>query len=128
MALLRPIRRLSLSGCGWLFPFHVGVISSLQAHGVVDHTTILTGVSGGALVAAGHSCGLSEDDMMSVAADIVERWSVTGGGSLFDVWGKMGPIVEDAMRSALPEDAAQMCNGRVSLGVTPRKILKKKIK
>ena len=116
---LQPIRRLSLSGCGWLFPFHVGVISSLQAHGVIGESTVLTGVSGGALVATGHASGLSENDMMDIATDIIERWSIRGGGSLFDVWGQMGPIVEVAMHRALPSDAHLRCNGKVSLGVTP---------
>ena len=44
------IRRLGLSGCGWLFPYHIGVLSYLQKAGVVDSKTILSGVSGGALV------------------------------------------------------------------------------
>ena len=123
------IRRLCLSGCGWLFPFHVGVLSYLKAHHIVNTSTVLSGVSGGALVAAGEASGLTEEEMMSVAANIVHRLSVDGAaagsggnrssnGSIRDVWGHMSPLVEAALTQGLPEDAHTKANGRISIAVT----------
>jgi hypothetical protein len=45
------IRSVSLSGCGWLIPYHVGVLKCLMERGIVcKDRTVLSGVSGGAIV------------------------------------------------------------------------------
>ena len=111
-----PLTRLALSGCGWLFPYHIGVLSYLKSHQWVTPSTILSGVSGGALVAVGEASGLSEQDMMDVAVDIVRRqYSTTNTTS---IWGNIGATVGASLDLALPNDAHIKCNSRVSIAVT----------
>ena len=46
-----PIDFVSFSGCGFLIPFHVGVLKALKKHDLLAEHTVFAGASGGALVA-----------------------------------------------------------------------------
>ena len=118
-----PIQRLSFSGCGWLFPYHVGVLAYLKSQNIVNSSTILSGVSGGALVAVAEACGLTEEEIISVAADIVKKQSCSGT----KMWGNMSSIVEEAMMTALPDDAHIKSNSRVSIAITQVSNTKQKV-
>lgn len=115
------LTRIGLSGCGWLFPYHIGVLSYLKTTNLITKSTILSGLSGGSLVAVGEASGLSENEMMEVATNIVQRWSLNGTKSItiFDVWGTMNTVVAEAMDEALPHDAHLRCNDTIRIAVTP---------
>ena len=86
---------LSLSGSGWLFPYHLGVIEILQQNGVLKRSTSIQGLSGGALVATGIIAGVSPDEMMHSAIKISTRLRGQSASHnttkiLRDVWGEIG--------------------------------------
>lgn len=89
---------------------------ALKSRQWVTPSTILSGVSGGALVAVGEASGLSEQDMMDVAMDIVRRQHSTTNAK--SIWGNVGRILDEAMQEALPNDAHIKCNAKVSIAVT----------
>lgn len=114
----------SLSGSGWLFPYHLGVLDVLQLNGVLKPCTPIQGLSGGALVAAAIISGVSADEMMDAALNISTRLrdratSTTTFGIVRAVWGKLAPTVDQIMHEILPVDAWQKCNGRLSVSLTP---------
>ena len=76
------------SGAGFLTAYHLGVADCLLKHGVLpklgelpkDKTSpILTGVSGGALVASAISIGIRPEDGMKETIDIAKRARQQGG-------------------------------------------------
>jgi predicted acylesterase/phospholipase RssA len=42
----------ALSGCGWLIPFHLGVLDTMKEAGYLTDKSIIAGTSGGSLAAA----------------------------------------------------------------------------
>ena len=112
------IGTVALSGSGWLFPFHIGVVKQLLDTGLIDTQTQLLGTSGGSLVAAGQACGVQHEQILMAALDIASQLRRKGSG-LRDHWGQMGPLVETVMREMLPDDAHIRCAGRLSVAVTP---------
>lgn len=102
----------SLSGSGWLLPFHIGVLTALQRRGLLLPTTPLAGASGGALVAVAHACGLPPDDLMAGARQLA------GWARSHRVWGGLGSPLRELCREMLPPDAHALCSGRVAVAVT----------
>lgn len=91
---------LSLSGTGWLFPYHVGVIEVLEQNGVLKPSTPLQGLSGGAMIAAGFCSGVSADEMMDSAIKISTQLrevsaSATTFGTVYSVWGKVERTMQE---------------------------------
>ena len=99
---------LSLSGSGWLFPYHIGVIEVLERHGVLKPSTPIQGLSGGAVVAVGVCSGISAGEMMDWAIKISTQLreasaSSTTLGTVYDVWGNVGSTLHEVyMRYAWP--------------------------
>ncbi len=74
------------SGAGFLTCYHFGVADCLFKHGLLlpkKHETtnnvMLTGVSGGALVAAAVSMGVSPEEGMAATLEIARRTRQAGG-------------------------------------------------
>ena len=81
-------------------------------------------------MAAGVGSGLNEQDMMEVATTIVHSFSPPQQVkkkkkkkkkkriTIFDIWGKMETVVQEAMDKALPKDAHLRCNGRIRIATS----------
>lgn len=123
------ITRVALSGSGWLFPWHIGVLDALRARpGILQDAGLrVTGTSGGALVAVADACGIASEDAMRMSINIAEELQAMTPSSIYGhsrswplMWGRMGEAVEQALREHLPADAHELCNnGRVGITVTP---------
>jgi len=90
---------LSLSGAGWLLPFHVGVYETLVKAGAAFEDIPIAGASGGALVAAGFGGGSNGDDMMRVLGEI-GKWTEKNG-----YFGKLANPMREVLYDVLPADA-----------------------
>ena len=58
----RRVHSFAFSGCGWLTPFHLGVISKMKETGYINDKTICSGTSGGALAALVATSDMNCDD------------------------------------------------------------------
>ena len=92
------------SAAGFYFPYHCGVWEHLVRTGVMRADTPTAGASAGSLVAAMHACGLTPSDGTRILSDVLARCRKEG------VVGKVGNILEDALRKELPRDAHVRCS------------------
>jgi predicted acylesterase/phospholipase RssA len=72
------------SGAGFLTCYHLGVADCLLKHGLLfskekNNNVLLTGVSGGALVAATVSMGIPPEEGMTATLEIARRTRQAGG-------------------------------------------------
>lgn len=112
----RPRRRpdgFGFSAAGMIFPYHVGAWEVLDGLGLLTPETPVAGASAGALVAALHACGMSPVDgeriLMGVLADCRENGVV----------GRVGSVLEAALRRELPADAHERCSrGNLHVSIT----------
>ena len=126
--MLSPLKTVAFSGCGWLFPFHIGVVEALVQRSLVNESTVWAGTSAGSLVAAAMASGVSPRDMMDVALGVrrrlqakrkMNRGPLESLSRIRVVWGKAGTAVEGALISVLPQDVVSRCKGRFAVAVTP---------
>ena len=88
----RHLSSFGFSGAGFLACYHLGVAQCLVKHGIllqpgrlssennIQNSPVLTGVSGGALVAAAVSAGIDlEQDGMNACLEIAKRTRAAGG-------------------------------------------------
>ena len=54
---------LSMSGCGWLTPFHIGVVQAFKDHGLFYERTKVAGSSGGSLAGLIACSGLDQAEV-----------------------------------------------------------------
>jgi hypothetical protein len=99
----------AFSGCGWLFPFHVGAAYTLQQFGVIQPSTVLAGASGGAIAAAMLFTGISKHTAMQVLCDL------SGNGVRF---GEVDQLLRPVLYEFLPEDIVQRTHGKLRVAVT----------
>lgn len=92
------------SAAGMIFPYHVGAWEVLCETGVLGPSTPVAGASAGALVAAMHACGLSPDEGRRVLMGVLRDCRENG------VVGRVGGVLETALRRELPEDAHVRCS------------------
>lgn len=102
---------ISFGGSGFLSLFHVGAASRLQELGVINRDTKLYGNSGGALVAAAIACNVDRDDLVDFHLEAVRQCRKDG------YWGRVGDVLRGLMRQHIPDDAVDLCNQRLGVGV-----------
>lgn len=113
------IRRLSTSGknktsvafggCGWLTPFHMGVVKKFKEERIITNQTILSGTSSGALASLVAISDIPCDDafkqVLKMSTDKEFRKNINGG-------------IKKILRNILPDDILTRCNGRLYVCVT----------
>ena len=93
------------SAAGFFFPYHVGVWEELVALKVMrSDETPCAGASAGSLVAAMHCCGLTPADGKRILMDVLADCRANG------VVGRVGAVLENALRKELPSDAHERCS------------------
>ena len=123
------ITHVALSGSGWLFPWHVGVLAALRARpralASASEGLRVTGTSGGAIVAVTDACGIAPEDAMKMSMEIAKQLraqppNANRGDTWLSSWGRMGGVLERALHEHLPTDAHERCNGgRGGITATP---------
>jgi hypothetical protein len=106
---------LGIAGGGVFFFWEVGVLKYLEENFRIRETN-LVGVSAGALCAVLVACGVNLDRAVRKAYDIsveADIWNRSGG--LAGIW---GGLVRQWLEELLPEDAHEMCSGRVKVIAT----------
>ena len=95
-----------------IFPYQCGAWEVLSELGLLTPDTPVAGASAGALVAAMHACGMPSEGKRVLTA--VLRDCRENG-----VPGRVGGVLETALRSELPADAHELCS-RDNLFVSAR--------
>ena len=104
-----------MSGCGWLTPFHLGVVKELQTRGLVDEQTTCAGTSGGALGALTMVSGICPDDALEAMIKFGSKPELHG-----DIEANMRVLIHNLLTANGKENAKvlQNCNNRLIIVVT----------
>ncbi|GAX26808.1 patatin-like phospholipase domain-containing protein 3 [Fistulifera solaris] len=123
----RHFTSISFSGAGFLACYHLGVAECLLRHNVLSTKLIVTGVSGGALVASALLAGVTPTDGMLAALAISEKTrqhrfdALQPGFSLVDeMYQHFQQLVRDAVKNE--EHFLQQVNGTLRIGLTDRRV------
>ena len=92
------------SAAGMIFPYHCGAWEVLSELGLMTPDTPVAGASAGALVAAMHACGMPPSEGKRVLTAVLRDCRENG------VLGRVGGVLETALRSELPADAHELCS------------------
>lgn len=113
---LHPIN-LSLSGCGFLGVYHIGVLCAFKEHvpDVLDNK--MAGCSAGSLVAACAMSGCCLGQMCSDALEIAIRARSRALGPLHPTF-SIVDIIRNGLRRILPPNAHEICSGRLYISLT----------
>lgn len=99
----------AFGGCGWLTPFHIGVIKKLKEEKIITNKTLLSGTSGGALAAlialTDISCDEAFNHIVKMSIDKSFQKNINLG-------------IKKVLRNMLPDDILTRCNGRLYICVT----------
>lgn len=137
MALIQKVSSIGFSGAGFLLCYHLGVAKCFQEQRILPRkgelrpTIPLTGVSGGALVAAAVSAGIDPDvgmqetlEVSSLARKAGVLDSLQPGFSLVDlVHDRISPLLRDAVFGDSDYFLQRIDHGRLlRIGLTDRRI------
>jgi hypothetical protein len=91
----------SLSGAGWLLPFHIGAVSALRHAKLISPRTLLCGASGGSLVAAAAALDVPLERILHTQETLAEAALKSGA------WRRGGirQLMEEPLRRLLPKNA-----------------------
>ena len=99
----------AFSGCGWLLPFHLGVVAALRRGLWISSSTVCAGTSGGA-IAAMVACGQLDphealETIIRTARNDKFRKDISKG-------------LLNALQELLSDDIARICSGRLHVFTT----------
>jgi len=97
----------SFSPGGLLFPYHLGVLSTLSRRGYVTDNTPLVGSSAGAIAVASQGAGVSPEVALDGCIRISRQCIEQGGAR-----GRLLPLLQAEMDVVLPGNAHQVVNNR----------------
>jgi hypothetical protein len=104
-AVVDPENSYAFSGCGWLTPFHLGVLDELIRRGRVNNRTIFAGSSGGAIAALVGCSGVDPRLALEKSMELSTNknfWDDIDAG-----------LRDKALMVALPDDIVERCNSRL---------------
>ncbi len=110
-----PLHSVSLNGCAWMLPFHIGVCSVLIEEGIVDNETKWLGSSGGALIAAAAALDLDLDGQLR---SCVRMGTHSKGLHALGPAGFMSSYIGPHVLRSLPADCAEKARDRLYISVT----------
>lgn len=99
----------AFSGCGWLTPFHLGVISSMKKHGLINENTICGGTSGGSLAALAAILDIDTNIMQQHLIDMSKK---------SDLYRDIDGVLKTYLREKIPSNALEKVNRRLFVTVT----------
>ena len=99
----------AFAGCGWLMPFHLGVIHQMKEYDIINDNTVVSGTSGGALAALIAASNMNVDDVMQKLIELSKSKTFKK-----DIHGQLKLFLQDA----LPSDSLVRCNKRLYICVT----------
>ncbi|CAL55288.1 Patatin/Phospholipase A2-related [Ostreococcus tauri] len=106
------------SAAGFVFPQLVGSWEVLVELGVMREDTPVAGASAGSLVAALHACGKTPADGKRILSEVLADTRVNG------VVGRVGGVLEKALRANLPTDAHVTCSrGNLFVSVSSPRVV-----
>lgn len=99
----------AMSGCGWLWPFYLGVIKHMKSEKVLTDKSIVAGTSGGSLGAlvatANIEPELALDFVISLSKNVAFQSNIDKG-------------LKEELRTILPHNVLELCNGRLHITTT----------
>jgi hypothetical protein len=100
------------SGGGFLFPWHLGVVTELQDAGVITKDTQISGASCGAIIVACVHSGLNLHSLVDELLSFSEDCRSNGTA------GRLRYVIEHFMSANLPADAHLKCAGKTHIQLT----------
>lgn len=109
ITLIRLSHSFAFSGCGWLTPFHLGVIDSMKQHSFLTKESILAGTSGGSIAALIGCIDYNPKDAMELLITMSKKPNI-----LYDIDGSLRQTLFDILQ----EDVISKCNNRLHVVIT----------
>ena len=97
----------SLSPGGLLYPYHIGVLTSLTYHDHLTPSHPIAGSSAGAIAVATHAAGIPPSKALEGTLRIASQAQSMGGAP-----GNLLPLLEHELNDLLPENVAEELNAR----------------
>ena len=102
-------------GCGKYFHWELGVAQYLNEHYDLSNTDFI-GASAGAIASVFAACNIDPTRSTNLTVELMNKYNVYDRNlGLVGVWGK---IVAEWLDLLLPENAAELCDDRVSKRIT----------
>jgi hypothetical protein len=99
----------SFSPGGLLFPYHLGVITSLSHQGRLPDSTHLAGASAGSIAVASHAAKTPPDLALEAAFRVCDICETQFGGKAV---GKLLPLLKTELEKTFPDEAHEIINER----------------
>lgn len=99
----------SFSPGGLLFPYHLGVITSLDYHKRLPPSVHLAGASAGAIAVASHASHTPPEQALEAAYRVCEACEIKHNGRAI---GKLLPLLKDELDKTFSPDAHTIINER----------------
>ena len=90
---------LTLSPGGLLLPYHIGVLSALQYHNVIDQSTLMAGSSAGAIACASFGCQIPPHYILEATIQVSDRCHSLGGAR-----GRLLPLLNDQLHELIQQE------------------------
>eukprot|EP00892_Ulva_mutabilis_P006036 jgi/Ulvmu1/3804/UM018_0014.1 len=104
---------LGFSAGGLMFPYYIGIISSLSDLGIIQQSkTPIAGASAGSLIAACFHAGLPPGSLMEATLELAAALRKSG------TYANLGPTLKPILHRHLPEDAHEACNDSTFVAIT----------
>jgi hypothetical protein len=99
----------SFSPGGLLFPYHIGVLSSLSKNGYINNETPIAGSSAGAIAVASHAVGIDTEESLNACIRMSESCINNYNGN---ARGQLLNLLQDELEGMLPCNSHEIINDR----------------
>lgn len=110
-----PLHSVSLNGCAWMLPYHIGVCEVLKTYGMVDENTIWLGSSGGALIATAAALDLDLEHQLKFC---ISMGIESGEAHTLGPVANMSRYIAPHIMTSLPDKAHMKVAGKLHISVT----------